>query len=66
MINCWLTCTADAVLSFAGILGEVEDWVSPLVSNAPLQSAFLKYIQPSHTLEKLKALTTFVSSGTEL
>lgn len=49
----------------AGILGEVEGWVSPLVSNASLQSVFIKYIQPPSTLEKLKALTSFVSRKTK-
>ena len=45
----------------SGILGEVEDWVNPLLSNEQLRGAFLHYIHPPRTLEKLKALTAFVS-----
>lgn len=44
-----------------GILGEVDEWVEPLVSNSQLHSAYLNYIHPPQTLEKLNALTTFVS-----
>ena len=47
----------------SGILGEVQEWVEPVVTNKPLRSAFLHYIQPPRTLEKLKALTAFVSTS---
>ena len=49
-----------------GIFDEVEDWVNPLVSNVPLHKAYLDYTHPPRTLEKLKSLTTFVSTGTNV
>ena len=43
-----------------GVLEEVKDWVSPIRANKKLYDAFLKYIKPPQTFERLNEISSYV------